>query len=113
MQFLSIILILVLVQVSYQMSLNNQTTDGIDLDDIQTNDFDFLVFRQIWPSSSCKFPGNNRCEINKNVSTWVIHGLWPSSSSGKMGPSFCNNSMPFDFEKIKVIFFLNIFLNGI
>ena len=40
------------------------------------NDFDYLIFRQIWPQSSCMFPGKNTCEIPSVVSTWVVHGLW-------------------------------------
>lgn len=39
-------------------------------------DFDYLIFRQIWPPASCMFPGNNTCSIDKNISTWVVHGLW-------------------------------------
>lgn len=40
------------------------------------NDFDYLVFRQIWPPPTCMFPGKNTCSISMNVKTWVIHGLW-------------------------------------
>jgi len=39
-------------------------------------DFDYLVFRQIWPQSTCMFPEDHTCSIAKNISTWVVHGLW-------------------------------------
>lgn len=70
-------------------------------DIIKTNkDFDYLIFRQIWPASSCMFPGPNTCSIGKNITTWVIHGLWPSIKT-EIGPQYCNKSLPFDFERIK------------
>lgn len=39
-------------------------------------DFDYLVFRQIWPQSTCMFPGHHSCSIGRNVTSWVVHGLW-------------------------------------
>lgn len=38
--------------------------------------FDYLILRQIWPATSCMFPGPNKCTIAKNITTWVVHGLW-------------------------------------
>ncbi|CAF1081389.1 unnamed protein product [Brachionus calyciflorus] len=63
-------------------------------------DFDYLIFRQIWPASSCMFPGPNTCTIDPVISTWVVHGLWPSIKT-EIGPSFCNKSVPFDFGTVK------------
>lgn len=80
--------LLVLFEYSSQKSLKN------------TNDFDYLILRQIWPSSSCMFPGSNKCVIDKNVNTWTIHGLWPTIA-GTMEPSFCDKSSPFNFDNIK------------
>lgn len=62
--------------------------------------FDYFAFRQIWPPSSCMFPGKNTCKIPENVTTWVVHGLWPSVNSG-MSPTFCDESYPFDYNSIK------------
>jgi ribonuclease T2 len=62
--------------------------------------FDYLILREIWPASTCLFPGEHTCAIAKNVSTWVVHGLWPSLR-GKIGPESCNRTLPFDYNKIK------------
>jgi ribonuclease T2 len=64
------------------------------------DEFEFFIFRQIWPATSCMFPGANTCSIARNITTWVIHGLWPSKHDA-IGPSFCNKSMPFNFNSIK------------
>lgn len=42
---------------------------------LSTN-FDYIILRQIWPATSCMFPGTHTCAIAKNVTTWVVHGLW-------------------------------------
>ena len=64
------------------------------------NQFDYLILRQIWPASSCMFPGANTCRIGNNVTNWVVHGLWPSIKS-EIGPAFCNKTLPFNFNAIK------------
>jgi ribonuclease T2 len=82
----------------------------------QDNHFDYLILREIWPASSCMFPGSHTCQIPRNVSTWVVHGLWPSIKS-EIGPQFCNRSMPFDFNTIKwmlprlIAFWPNLYTN--
>jgi hypothetical protein len=48
---------------------HEQTTDS-------ERDFDYLVLRQIWPKTSCRFPGEHQCTIGDSVSSWVVHGLW-------------------------------------
>lgn len=65
-----------------------------------TEEIDFIILRQIWPPATCMFPGAHTCSIAHNISTWVVHGLWPSENH-KIGPSFCNKTMPFDFNRIK------------
>lgn len=45
-------------------------------DQNDSNDFDYFVFRQIWPAATCMFPEHHKCKIPKNVDTWVVHGLW-------------------------------------
>jgi len=62
--------------------------------------FDYVILRQIWPASSCMFPGPNTCQIAKNITSWVVHGLWPSIKT-EIGPAFCNRSLPFNFDSIK------------
>ena len=59
--------ILILISVNY----SNQ----YEIEEIKT-DFDYLIFRQIWPQSSCMFPNHHTCTIDKNIKTWVVHGLW-------------------------------------
>ena len=39
-------------------------------------DIDYIILRQIWPASSCMFPGVHTCSISENISSWVLHGLW-------------------------------------
>jgi hypothetical protein len=64
------------------------------------DEFEFFIFRQIWPATTCMFPGANTCSIARNISTWVIHGLWPSKHDA-IGPAYCNKSVPFNFNSIK------------
>lgn len=64
--------------------------------------FDYLILRQIWPESSCMFVRTpNQCSINADVSTWVVHGLWPTQNDHPMEPTFCDKANEFDFSKIK------------
>jgi ribonuclease T2 len=79
---------------------NNNNAHGHMQESNQHNDsFDYLIFRQIWPESSCMYPGEHSCSIAKNISTWVVHGLWPSIKS-EIGPAFCQK-IPFNFDSIK------------
>lgn len=64
------------------------------------SNFDYLILRQTWPAATCMFPGPNTCAISRNISTWVVHGLWPSIKT-EIGPSFCNKTLPFNFNSIK------------
>ena len=62
--------------------------------------FDYLIFRQIWPPASCMFPGPNTCSISANVTSWVVHGLWPSIKT-EIGPAYCDKTRPFNFKSIE------------
>lgn len=42
------------------------------------------------------------CKIDKNVTTWVVHGLWPAENNS-IGPNFCNASLPFNPNAIQPI----------
>ncbi|KAI0229720.1 Ribonuclease 1 [Lamellibrachia satsuma] len=44
----------------------------------------------------------HQCRIPGNVTTWSIHGLWPSRHKGE-SPSFCNRSAKFDPSAIRPI----------
>lgn len=68
--------------------------------DASTTSFDYFVFRQIWPQATCMFPGPHSCSINASVSTWVVHGLWPSIAGRTDGPFFCNKTLPFNPRKL-------------
>jgi len=60
--------------------------------------FDEFVMAQQWPESVCVI-GNlthqYECYINQNISTWSMHGLWPTLN-GTFGPNYCNDSAKFD-----------------
>lgn len=77
----------------------SQQQQHVEISNQNNDDFDYLVFRQIWPEASCMYPGSHSCSIAKNISTWVVHGLWPSIRS-HMGPQFCQK-IPFNFNNIK------------
>jgi len=54
--------------------------------------WDYLMFAQIWPESTCLVANeahNDSCTVPQGVSSWTIHGLWPSLFDGEQGPYFC------------------------
>jgi hypothetical protein len=58
-------------------SNQNELSRDTARNDVDKNDdFDYLVFRQIWPQPTCMFPGQHSCSIAKNITSWVVHGLW-------------------------------------
>jgi len=63
-------------------------------------DWDYLTFTQTWPPTFCKF---NKCNIPHNITGWTIHGLWPSSSTGK-DPFDCSGAPEFNIDIIKPIY---------
>lgn len=63
--------------------------------------FDFLVFSQIWPITSCDIwearDPSNTCFLPKEIGgRWTVHGVWPSLKSGPHGPFNCDNNYPFN-----------------
>ncbi|KZC09020.1 Ribonuclease Oy [Dufourea novaeangliae] len=63
------------------------------------HDFDVLIFTQHWPQTVCytwkeKDPSHS-CALPRDKGEWTIHGIWPSQFN-KLGPAFCNPSLPFD-----------------
>jgi len=66
-----------------------------------SDEFEYLLLAQFWPSTSCYFYfGQEECSsVPKNVTGWTIHGLWPSRP-GSLGPQYCNNSLKFNFAEI-------------
>jgi ribonuclease T2 len=96
---LSRIILLSLIFISSTEQKNIERT-FTSQDPAVNDDFDYLVFRQIWPQSTCMFPETHTCSIAKNISTWVVHGLWPSIAGKTNGPFFCDKSLPFNPRKL-------------
>lgn len=68
----------------------------------RTMDWDFFMLVTEWPFSSCEKENvthKHECVIPDVVTTWVLHGLWPSCSNGKY-PQFCTQDK-FDFSKVE------------
>jgi hypothetical protein len=61
---------LLVIALSLDKALPNEEVNKVEAN------FDYLILRQIWPSTTCMFPGEHTCSIAKNISTWVVHGLW-------------------------------------
>lgn len=65
--------------------------------------FDFLMFTQIWPITSCLTWEDrgyeHSCTIDDSAKQWTIHGIWPTSNH-QIGPLYCNRTDKFDPEKI-------------
>ncbi|KAL3860000.1 hypothetical protein ACJMK2_010177 [Sinanodonta woodiana] len=67
-------------------------------------DWDYFTFSQQWPPAVC-ISGereHHTCKIPADIQYWVVHGLWPSTSSGK-DPEDCNSSYPFVESQIQTI----------
>lgn len=75
-----------------------------DLD--STADWDVLLFTQQWPITTCyhwmEEDNSHSCKLPQEKEFWTIHGIWPTKY-GTVGPSFCNKSAEFDYNKIKNI----------
>ncbi|XP_060820469.1 ribonuclease Oy [Bombus pascuorum] len=71
-----------------------------------STDFDVLIFTQHWPQTVCytwkESAASHTCSLPTEDDEWTIHGIWPSQYN-KMGPQFCNKSMPFDHLALKSI----------
>ncbi|XP_043235716.1 ribonuclease Oy-like isoform X2 [Amphibalanus amphitrite] len=69
------------------------------------SNWDYLIFTQEWPQSACiAYKGENSqraCEIFSNVTSWTVHGVWPTKA-GTKGPHNCQK-LPFDLEKLRQI----------
>jgi ribonuclease T2 len=71
------------------------------------NDWDYLLFVQRWPASSCvdgHITNGVPCNIPANISStdWVLHGLWPTKT-GSIGPENCNTSATWDVNLVNPI----------
>jgi len=66
--------------------------------------FDFLMFTQIWPITSCLTWEDrgyeHSCTIDDTAKLWTIHGIWPTKKH-EIGPLFCNRTDRFDPKKIE------------
>ncbi|XP_037087797.1 uncharacterized protein LOC119108322 [Pollicipes pollicipes] len=67
--------------------------------------WDFLIFTQQWPQTTCiAYKGENSqhaCEIFSNVTSWTVHGIWPTKA-GTKGPHNCQK-LPFDITKLTLL----------
>ncbi len=96
---------LICLTVLFQLTTQRPATE-VQMKEVKGSNegFDFFVFRQIWPVTSCMYPNGHTCVVAKNVTTWVIHGLWPNffAPEGKTDyPSFCNPNDSFKKELIE------------
>lgn len=64
-------------------------------------DWDHFTFTQEWPQTACLLGEleQKECAIPPYISSFVIHGLWPSTRN-TVGPQKCSNT-PFDPMNIK------------
>lgn len=66
--------------------------------------FDFIMFTQIWPITSCLTWEDrgyqNTCTIDDSAKLWTIHGIWPTTNH-QIGPLYCNRTDKFDVKKIE------------
>lgn len=74
---------------------------------VSDNTFDHFVLAQQWPISVCignnlTIPPPHLCRINKNVTGWEIHGLWPTRNKTHE-PLFCNKSSTFNLTRLRPI----------
>ncbi|XP_078000846.1 ribonuclease Oy-like [Glandiceps talaboti] len=69
--------------------------------------FDYLIFAQQWTQSFCVIQkqksADTVCRIPNGVSTWTVHGLWPSHNNISP-PLYCDNSSKFDGDEVKTLF---------
>ncbi|KAG7213324.1 hypothetical protein KM043_002622 [Ampulex compressa] len=74
-------------------------------DEPKSDHFDVLIFTQRWPQTVCFVWKENSethiCTLPKG-DEWTIHGIWPSQYH-KMGPQFCNSSLPFNRTVLRPI----------
>lgn len=66
-------------------------------------EWDVLIFTQQWPITSCtshqQHPGHPSCNLYPNMTTWTVHGIWPTKL-GTIGPNNCNQSWVFEEAEI-------------
>jgi ribonuclease T2 len=69
--------------------------------------FDFFVFSQIWPITSCDLwearESSNTCFLPQEIDgRWTVYGPWPTLSHGPLGPFRCNTT-PFNPDSVSSI----------
>ncbi|XP_033225751.1 ribonuclease Oy-like [Belonocnema kinseyi] len=84
---------------------NNITINGHSSSS-SSNDFDVIIFTQLWPQTVCLYSrqttNSSYCNLPEEEK-WTIHGIWPSQYH-KFTPADCNPSLSFDpslLENIK------------
>lgn len=70
------------------------------------SDFDFLIFAQRWPVTTCSQwmdkSERNTCTLPIQSAMWTVHGVWPTKLHSK-GPKYCDRNQPFDLQKLNPI----------
>lgn len=105
--YVSIFLTLTLAVICFTrvQSRPSSLEDNLIHKQINDDEWDHFVFSQQWPMSVCidsHITHKHNCKIAENVSTWTVHGIWPSLGSSQ-GPEFCNKTAIFDSAKIQSI----------
>lgn len=71
-----VVLLTISAATNAELRRNHHLKKSSGSGDVEKTNFDYLILRQIWPATTCMFPGPNTCSIAKNITTWVVHGLW-------------------------------------
>jgi len=106
---IQIVLIIVAVVVCYgrYTASKNYYVDVVGVSEsVSYKPWDYLMFTQRWPQTACldfkEHHPNATCNIYKNVTSWIIHGIWPNKI-GTFGPFYCNRSWEFDPTRLSPI----------
>lgn len=82
----------------FQFHVFNQKFENQKCRKRKSNEFDVLIFTQVWPLTACfvwkESSEKHSCSLPKR-DEWTIHGIWPTRYN-TLGPEFCNKSLPFN-----------------
>ncbi|KAL3269935.1 hypothetical protein HHI36_008992 [Cryptolaemus montrouzieri] len=97
------------IYIILSLSLSNfqrSYCQGLNISFVDLPDWDYLMFSQRWPVSSCiEWEGKNNsnvCNMPKDPDVWIVHGLWPTKT-GTDGPNDCNSPIHFDPDQLEPI----------
>ncbi|KAK7103738.1 hypothetical protein V1264_018581 [Littorina saxatilis] len=63
-----------------------------------------MKLTQSWPPAVCIYLQNEKkkCDISSNITSWVIHGLWPTQT-GTECPNFCRDDWKFNLTQVQAL----------